>query len=117
MDEKGFMLGILQMTKRYFTGLEFAKGRLKGSGQDGNREWVTIIGSICQDMTALPPLIVYAAAINNILDTWVEELHTEKPEIYFTTSPTGWTNDDVGFLWLTTVFDRHTREQASSGLR
>ena len=68
------MLGILQATRRYFTGLEFTKGKLKGSGQDGNREWVTVIASICQDMTALPPLVIYAAAVNNILDTWVEKL-------------------------------------------
>jgi hypothetical protein len=117
MDEKGFMLGILQAAKRYFTGSEFATGRLKGCGQDGNREWVTVIASICQNMTALPPLVIYAAAINNIHDTWVEELRTDQREIYITTSPTGWTNDNLGFEWLTTVFDRHTKEQASNGLR
>ena len=38
MDEKGFMLGILQVTKRYFTSSEFAKDRLKGCGQNDNRE-------------------------------------------------------------------------------
>jgi len=111
------MLGILQATKRYFTGSEFAQGRLKGCGQDGNREWVTVIASICQNMTALPPLVIYAAAINNIHDTWVEELRTTEREIYITTSPTGWTNDDLGFEWLTTIFDPHTKEQASNGLR
>jgi hypothetical protein len=116
MDEKGFMLGILPETKRYFTGLEFTKGRLKGSGQDVNREWVTVIASICQDMTALPPLVVYTAATNNILDTWVQELRTDQREIYFTTSPTGWTNNDIVFEWLT-IFDRHTKERASNGLR
>jgi hypothetical protein len=66
MDEKGFMLGILQMIKRYFTSLEFIKGKLKGSSQDSNREWVTVIASIYQDIIALLLLIVYAAVINNI---------------------------------------------------
>ena len=117
MDEKGFMLGILQATVRYFAVTEYKKVRLKGAGQDGSREWVTTIASICQDGTALPPTIIWAAAKNNHHDIWTEKLITKDREIYFTTSPTGWTNDEIGFEWLTTVFDRHTREKASDGLR
>jgi hypothetical protein len=78
---------------------------------------VTVIASIYQDMTALPPLVVYTAATNNILDTWVQELQTDQREIYFTTSQTGWTNNDIGFEWLTTIFDYHTKERALNGLR
>ena len=48
-------------------------------------------------MTALPPLVIYAAAINNIHDTWIKELRTDQREIYITTSPTGWTKDNLGF--------------------
>jgi hypothetical protein len=117
MDEKGFLIGILQSTKRYFTSSDYKSGRLKGAGQDGNREWITIIASICQSGTALPPTVIYAAAQNNIQDIWVEQITTTECEIHFTTSPTGWTIDELGYLWLTGVFDRHTKEKATGGLR
>jgi hypothetical protein len=48
-------------------------------------------------MTALLLLVIYAAAINNIHDIWVEELRTDQREIYITILPTGWTNDNLGF--------------------
>jgi hypothetical protein len=68
-------------------------------------------------MTALLLLMIYAAVINNIHDTWVEELRTDQREIYITTLPTGWINDNLGFEWLIIVFDRHTKEQALNGFR
>ncbi|KAF2186874.1 hypothetical protein K469DRAFT_705401, partial [Zopfia rhizophila CBS 207.26] len=30
---------------------------------------------------------------------------------YFTSSPSGWTNEDIGYAWLTQVFDRETKEK------
>ncbi len=81
----------------------------------GNREWVTVIGSICQDGTALPPAIIYAAATNNHQDSWYGNLDTTKTVAHFITSPNGWTNDDIGVEWLEKVFDRHTRKKASHG--
>lgn len=104
MDEKGFMIGILQTSKR-----------LKGAGQDGNREWVTIIASVCQAGEPLPPAIIYAAATNNHQDSWYEDLDTEQPIAHFITSPNGWTCDEIGYEWLTQVFDRHTRRKARNG--
>jgi hypothetical protein len=59
------MIGILQASKRYFTASEAKSKRLKGIGQDGSREWVTIIASICQAGDPLPPAIIYSAATNN----------------------------------------------------
>jgi DDE superfamily endonuclease len=115
MDEKGFMIGVLQASKRYFNRDEAKTSRLKGAGQDGNREFITIIASICQDGQALPPAIIYAAAPNNHQDSWYEELDTAEPIAHFITSSNGWTNDDIGYEWLTNVFDRHTKKKASHG--
>jgi hypothetical protein len=115
MDEKGFMIGILQASKRYFNKHEAQSTRMKGAGQDGNREFVTIIASISQDGQALPPGIIYAAATNNHQDSWYEDLGTSEPVAHFITSPNGWTNDDIGYEWLTKVFDRHTKKKASHG--
>ncbi len=115
MDEKGFMIGILQSTRRYFNASDFNSKRLKGAGQDGSREWITIIASVCQDGPPPPPAIIYAAATNNHLDVWYDDLDTDEPVAHFITSPNGWTNDEIGFEWLKNVFDRHTKDRARNG--
>jgi hypothetical protein len=69
MDEKGFLIGELQKLKRIFTRKYFASGKLLGAGQDGNREWVTILACICMDGTYLPPSVIYQALSGNIQDT------------------------------------------------
>jgi hypothetical protein len=115
MDEKGFMIGMLQSSKRYFNASEYSSSRLKGAGQDGNREWITIIASVCQEGPPLPPAIIYAAATNNHQDSWYQDLETDEPIAHFITSPNGWTNDEIGYEWLTKVFDRHTRQKARNG--
>lgn len=115
MDEKGFLLGVLQKTKRVFTRASFESGKLLGAGQDGNREWITILATICMDGSYLPPSVIYQATSGNLQDTWLDEFDPQKDEAYFTSSPTGWTNDELGFSWLTTVFDRHTKAKARNG--
>ena len=115
MDEKGFLLGILQKTKRVFTQAYFESGKLLGAGQDGNREWITILATICMDGSYLPPSIIYQATSGNLQDTWLDGFDPQKDEAFFTSSPTGWTNDELGFSWLTTVFDRYTKPKARHG--
>lgn len=73
MDEKGFMIGHLTKAKRIFTKAAFQKGRLLGNNQDGNREWITVIATICADGTWLPPSIIYKATTGNIQDSWVQD--------------------------------------------
>jgi hypothetical protein len=41
----------------------------------------------------------------------VEEI-TEDTPIFVTSSPTGWSNDDIGVAWLELIFDRFTKEKA-----
>src|SRR5271170_4883341 len=53
--EKGLLLGILQKAKRVFTQAYFESGKLLGAGQDGNREWITILATICMDGSYLSP--------------------------------------------------------------
>ena len=38
MDEKGFLLGILQKTQRIYNVKKFKKGLLKGTNQNGNKK-------------------------------------------------------------------------------
>ena len=69
MDEKGFLLGILQKTQRIYSAKELRKGLLKGAGQDGNREWITMLGSICMDGTPIPPALIYQADSKDLQNT------------------------------------------------
>jgi len=78
MDEKGFMIGALIKSKRIFTRREFEKGLLLGAGQDGSRQWITLLASICQDCTVLPPLLIYNGVLGNVQDTWLEDFNPAK---------------------------------------
>jgi hypothetical protein len=115
MDEKGFLIGYIQKTKRVFTHKHLKSGKLIGAAQDGNREWVTVLGTICQDGSTLPPSIIYQAISGNIQDTWVDEFDPTKQQAYFASSSTGWTNENLAFEWLTTIFQRHTKAKARQG--
>ena len=115
MDEKGFLIGVLQKTRRVFDINHLRSGKLLGAGQDGNREWITLIGSICMDGTFPPPSIIYQADSGNLQDTWLDEFDSKEHDCFFTSSLTGWTNEDLGLSWLTNVFDRATKEKARFG--
>ena len=66
IDEKGFMLGALLKIRRIFTRAEFERGSLLSAGQDGSRQWITLVAAICQDCTYLPLLLIYTGALGNV---------------------------------------------------
>jgi flagellar biosynthesis GTPase FlhF len=115
MDEKGFLIGVLQKTRRVFDIEQIKKGKLLGAGQDGNREWVTIIGAICMDGTPLPPAIIYQADSGNLQDTWLDKFDPKEQCCFFSSLLTGWTNEELGLSWLTGVFDKATKEKSRFG--
>ncbi|KAF2429367.1 hypothetical protein EJ08DRAFT_661690 [Tothia fuscella] len=100
MDEKGFLISILQKTKRIFTISANPNGPKRGAGQDGSREWITCIATICQDRSYIPPALIYPAVSGNIQDSWIHEVVPEDFYAYFASSPSGWTNDELGYSWL-----------------
>ena len=111
MDEKGFMIGKLGKMKRIFNRDLYQQGKLLGAGQDGNRTWITFIACICQDLTALPPFLVYPGAEGNFQDCWVKDFKPDQQDGYFTSLLSGWTNDKLGLEWLA-IFDRLTKRKA-----
>ena len=115
MDEKGFLIGVLQKTKRVFDIDHFRSGKLIGAGQDGNREWITLIGSICMDGTYPPPSIIYQADSGNLQDSWLDGFDPKEQGCFFSSSHTGWTNEELGLSWLTKVFDPSTKKKARFG--
>ena len=66
---------------------------------------------------ALPPGLIYKAAQGNVRSTWVEDIKAGKHEIFVTSSPSGWTNNDIGLAWLEQVFDRYTKKKARRSYR
>ena len=116
MDEKGFLIGILQKVKRVFNKDSEKRGKLIGAGQDGNHEWITCLATICMDGTYIPPSLIYQATTGNIQDTWLDDFKPDEPDAaHFASSPSGWTNNELGMAWLTTVFDRYTKAKARHG--
>jgi hypothetical protein len=112
MDEKEFMIGVLGKSKRVFDKVLYKERRFKQASHDANREWVTVIGCICADGTTLPPAVIFSAASEKVQANWVHDIDPETHSIYFSVSPSGWTNDDLGVAWLKQVFDPATKRKA-----
>ena len=112
MDEKGFMIGVTGRTKHVFSRRMWDKREVKATTQDGNRAWVTLLACICGDGSVLPPGLLYESANSTIQSSWVDEIQPGEHSVLISSSPSGWTNNDIGLAWLKQVFDRFTKEKA-----
>lgn len=112
MDEKGFLIGKLQKSRRIFTQELYERGNLAKSGQDGSREWITVAATICADGTRLPPALIYKAVSDDLQDTWLNDFDPDEHDCHFASSPKGWTSDELGYSWLTGLFDKETASKA-----
>jgi len=113
-DETGFQMGVIATVKvvtqtKRSTSTRPRSARTKSGRpkviQPGNRNWVTVIEGINASGWALPPTIIFEGKVHQsswyragIPHDWVIGL-----------SENGWTNDELGYKWLTEVFDKHTR--------
>jgi hypothetical protein len=112
MDEKGFMIRVSGRSKRVFDKLLFSQRQFRQLLHDSNREWVTLLATICADRSHLPPGIIFPAAGRAVQASWVHSINLKKHSIYFTTSPSRWRDNDLGLTWLEQVFDRYTKAKA-----
>jgi len=112
MDEKGFLIGKLQKSRRIFTQELHERRNLAKAGQDGSREWITVAATICADGTRLPPALIYKAVSGNLQDTWLNDFDPDEHDCHFASSPKGWTSDELGYSWLTGLFDKETASKA-----
>jgi DDE superfamily endonuclease/Tc5 transposase DNA-binding domain len=117
MDEKGFLLGVLGRSKRIFSKAKWDSREVRTALQDGNREWITLLACICADGSALPPAILFAAANKAIQSAWVEDIEAIQHQVFISSSPNGWTNNDIGLAWLEQVFNRYTKVKAKRSWR
>jgi hypothetical protein len=79
MDEKGFLIGILGRSKRVFSKQQWEKKEVKAALQDGSREWITVLASVCADGTAIPPGLIYVSANSSLQKTWVANITLGEP--------------------------------------
>ncbi|KAF5201710.1 Pogo transposable element [Thalictrum thalictroides] len=76
--------------------------------QPGNREWVTVIESVNSQGWAIPPMILFEGKVH--LSTWYKE--TQLPADWVIgVSENGWTNNELGLIWLKDVFDKYTKSR------
>jgi hypothetical protein len=117
MDEKGFLLGHLQKAQRIFPKALMKQQKLLGAGQDGSREWITLIATICADGSSLPPALIYKAVSGDLQDTWLQDYDENEHPCWFASSPNGWTSDELGLSWLQSLFDAQTVDKAKRDWR
>ncbi|KAF7571799.1 Membrane-bound metallopeptidase [Pyrenophora tritici-repentis] len=107
MDEKGFLIGLIGRSKRIFSRRQWEKKEVRASLQDGSREFLTLLACCCADGSSLPPSLIYAAKKGAIRLSWVEDIKAGEHEVFVSSSPTGWSNDNIGLAWLEQVHGSH----------
>ena len=117
MDEKGFQLGRIGRTKRIFSKARWDKKGVRQPLEDGSSEWITVVACICSDGSVLSPSLIFKAANGAIQTSWVDAVQAGNHSVFTTSSPSGWSNNDIGLHWLKEVFERETRRHASTGYR
>lgn len=116
MDEKGMMIGKIKQHRRIFTQEAFRSGRRLGVDEDGSRDWITLLATICADGSRGRAMLVYPSSASAVQDTWLSGVDPTQEEVIFTASPSGWTNDALALLWLED-FDKMSRAKMPADSR
>jgi hypothetical protein len=66
---------------------------------------------VCASGDSLPPALVYQGS-SELQSGWVDGVEVGKHQVFFSNSPTGWSNNDIGLAWLEQVFERSTKKKA-----
>ena len=112
MSKKGFLISITSRSKRIFSRYIWQRKEVRATIQDSSREWITLLACICADGSALPPGLIYQSANKTVRSSWVDGIEAGEHSVFITSSPSGWTNNDIGLAWLEQVFDRYTKKKA-----
>ncbi len=109
MDEKGFSMGAIQRANVVISVTE----RDAFLRQDGNREWVSIIEIISASGESLSSYIIFKATYQQ--NSWHQQLDSQYSKI--ATSPKGWTDNQLGLLWLREHFEVETAKRQAGEYR
>ena len=112
MDEKGCILGISEKARVLIP----SSSRVKYIKQASDRESVTVIECIRSSGVAIPPFVIWKAHTHR--DNWVPvTMRQSMNRTAFTTSPNGYTEHELGFEWLRTIFHPATVQSARGHTR
>ena len=67
------------------------------------------------DGSWIPPTLIYQAVSGDIQDTWVTKVDPVEHDVHFASTATGWTNENLGYEWLTKIFDQFSKPKARQG--
>jgi hypothetical protein len=109
-DETGFQMGVAH-TAKVITSSRHRTSRVRAV-QPGNREWVTVIKCINASGWSLPPMIIFSGKVHQ--SQWYQDID---PDWLIGLSDNGWTNNELGLLWLEKVFEKHTMTRAQGKYR
>ena len=101
VDENGFSIGSTRGSFALYDRTAIPKGKR----QLGQQEWITSIECISASGVTLPPTLIFKGEKLN--SEWIPD--STPLDWIFTTSNKGWTNDSIGYEWLTTSFEPFTR--------
>jgi len=103
MDEKGCILGISERARILIPSSSSVKYRK----QPGDRESATVIECICNTGVVIPPFIIWSAKTHR--NNWIPlAMNPSMDESVFATSPNGYTDHELGFEWVSKVFQPAT---------
>ena len=98
MDEKGFLQGVIAKLRVIIDKNE--ANRL--ITQPGSREWTSLIECVSMAGRKLRPWIIFKGVL--LQKAWLDAYK----EAHFTCTENGWTNNEIGLLWLQQCFDVET---------
>ena len=102
MDEMGFRIGC---DRAHWVISTHSRKPLLLTDPD-NREYVTSCECISAGGRNIPPMVIIAGVL--ILEKWTQQ-NDLNDDVLLTTSPTGYSNDDLAIDWLK-HFDKHSRK-------
>jgi hypothetical protein len=110
MDETGFSIGAIK-SAHVVVNKDIQSRTIV---HPGRQEWVTVIECISTDGNVLPPFLILKG--KSVMPSWIPKSILDE-EWRMAASSTGWTNNELGFIWLKEIFEPTTREKAAGGKR
>lgn len=103
MDEIGFLRGDIGTAK-----VVTARDGPKYHIQPGDRDWMTVIECINVAKRRIPAMVIAKGKV--FQNVWFDKDAGLPDDWVIAHSETGWSNDRLGYIWLTEVFDPCTKQ-------
>ena len=85
-----------------------------GTNQDNSREFIFLFAVICANGTALMLALVYQGNTHDLQDIWLEDFDHSSEKAHFVVSKKSWTNEELGFSWLSMIFELAIKAKADN---